>query len=52
MILSIVSAVRAHIDVSKTDILLRDAIAHNWYLGWTSFGGPAVHFQIVGIQLP
>lgn len=26
---------------------LSDMLAHNWYLGLTSFGGPAVHFQIV-----
>ncbi|KAG8630409.1 hypothetical protein KVT40_002028 [Elsinoe batatas] len=23
-----------------------DMLAHNWYLGFTSFGGPTVHFQI------
>lgn len=23
-----------------------DMLAHNWHLGFTSFGGPAVHFQI------
>lgn len=23
------------------------AVANDWYLGFTSFGGPAVHFQIV-----
>lgn len=26
---------------------LRDMLYRNWYLGLTSFGGPAVHFQIV-----
>jgi hypothetical protein len=26
---------------------LRDMLGKNWYLGLTSFGGPAVHFQIV-----
>lgn len=26
---------------------LGDMLKHNWYLGLTSFGGPAVHFQIV-----
>ncbi|KAH8432400.1 putative chromate ion transporter [Aspergillus melleus] len=25
---------------------LRDVIHHTWYLGFTSFGGPPVHFQI------
>lgn len=25
----------------------RDMLQRNWYLGFTSFGGPAVHFQIV-----
>jgi hypothetical protein len=24
-----------------------DVIAVNWYLGFTAFGGPAVHFKIV-----
>jgi hypothetical protein len=24
-----------------------DAIRFNWYLGFTSFGGPPVHFKIV-----
>lgn len=23
------------------------AVKNDWYLGFTSFGGPAVHFQIV-----
>lgn len=27
-------------------IPLFDMLAHNWYLGFTSFGGPTVHFQI------
>lgn len=26
---------------------LLDMLKHNWHLGITSFGGPAVHFQIV-----
>jgi len=32
----------------------RDMLQRNWYLGLTSFGGPAVHFQIVRntIQIP
>lgn len=25
---------------------LGEAIRHTWYLGFTSFGGPPVHFQI------
>lgn len=50
MISSIVSTLHARIDVFKTNTSLRDAIIHNWYLGWTSFGGPAVHFQIVRAQ--
>ncbi|KAF2222536.1 chromate transporter-domain-containing protein [Elsinoe ampelina] len=29
---------------SKTPVV--DMLAHNWYLGFTSFGGPTVHFQI------
>lgn len=29
-----------------SDIALLDMLAHNWPLGFTSFGGPAVHFQI------
>lgn len=50
MISSIVSTLRAHVDVLKTNTSLADAVIHNWYLGWTSFGGPAVHFQIVRAQ--
>ena len=30
---------------------LSDMLRHNWYLGLTSFGGPAVHFQIVRTHL-
>lgn len=26
---------------------LGEMLRHNWYLGFTAFGGPAVHFQIV-----
>ncbi|KJX93032.1 chromate ion transporter like protein [Zymoseptoria brevis] len=29
-----------------SSIPLLDMLAHNWYLGLTSFGGPTVHFQI------
>lgn len=25
-----------------------DVFLANWYLGFTAFGGPPVHFQIVG----
>ena len=27
-----------------------DVIRRTWYLGFTSFGGPPVHFQIVGLR--
>jgi hypothetical protein len=27
---------------------VHDAFVANWYLGFTAFGGPPVHFQIVG----
>ena len=30
---------------------LGDMLKRNWYLGLTSFGGPAVHFQIVCINI-
>ncbi|OQO14830.1 hypothetical protein B0A48_00212 [Cryoendolithus antarcticus] len=30
--------------ISKIAVL--DMLAHNWWLGFTSFGGPSVHFQI------
>ena len=26
---------------------LREVVAKNWHLGFTAFGGPPVHFQIV-----
>lgn len=29
-----------------SQVPILDMLAHNWYLGFTSFGGPAVHFQI------
>lgn len=28
----------------------RDMLQRNWHLGLTSFGGPAVHFQIVCLR--
>lgn len=31
---------------------VKEMLIHNWYLGFTAFGGPAVHFQIVGLFLP
>ncbi|KAK5018384.1 hypothetical protein LTR60_001521 [Cryomyces antarcticus] len=30
----------------KSRDALREMVATEWYLGFTSFGGPAVHFQI------
>ncbi len=32
---------------SKLGGPLREMLQTNWHLGLTSFGGPAVHFQIV-----
>ena len=32
---------------SRTTKTLGNMLERNWYLGLTSFGGPAVHFQIV-----
>jgi hypothetical protein len=32
---------------SKLSAPLWEMIEQEWYLGFTSFGGPAVHFQIV-----
>lgn len=29
-----------------SSVAFLDMLAHNWHLGFTSFGGPAVHFQI------
>jgi len=29
-----------------SDVAAIDMLAHNWWLGFTSFGGPTVHFQI------
>lgn len=29
-----------------SEVAFLDMLAHNWHLGFTSFGGPAVHFQI------
>ena len=30
----------------------KEMLIRNWYLGFTSFGGPAVHFQIVWLFPP
>lgn len=37
------------VDSPKLGVHTREMIKHNWFLGFTCFGGPAVHFQIVGI---
>lgn len=29
---------------------LRNTVKENWYLGFTSFGGPPVHFKIVSVS--
>lgn len=28
----------------------KEMLFHNWYFGFTAFGGPAVHFQIVQLR--
>jgi hypothetical protein len=35
--------------VSEWNVTLRlwNTVRHTWYLGFTSFGGPPVHFKIV-----
>lgn len=30
----------------------KEMVIRNWYLGFTAFGGPAVHFQIVWLSIP
>ena len=45
--MAFLSAVPNHINLEKLRVSLRDTVVQNWYLGFTSFGGPAVHFQIV-----
>lgn len=30
----------------------KEMLIRNWYLGFTAFGGPAVHFQIVWLSPP
>lgn len=41
------SAEVMHLDTPKIWDRAVDMIAANWYLGFTAFGGPPVHFQIV-----
>ena len=50
--LSIVSAIANVMSCSKLMHLddLGEMLKRSWYLGLTSFGGPAVHFQIVCIR--
>jgi len=38
-------------DQSKLVHRIQEMLRYNWFLGFTSFGGPAVHFQIVSINL-
>lgn len=38
-------------DPSKQSNSILEMIRYNWYLGFTSFGGPAVHFQIVSTPI-
>lgn len=38
-------------DPSKLVHHLQEMLRYNWFLGFTSFGGPAVHFQIVSTYL-
>jgi len=30
---------------------VKDVFAKNWHLGFTAFGGPPVHFQIVRFEI-
>lgn len=49
MLSSITSSLREALARSKPLNIggLGEMLRHNWYLGFTAFGGPAVHFQIV-----
>lgn len=49
MLSSIASSLREALARSKPFNIggLGEMLRHNWYLGFTAFGGPAVHFQIV-----
>ena len=40
------AAHRLDLDVTKLAGPTREMLLHNWHLGFTCFGGPAVHFQI------
>lgn len=39
------------VDPSKVAGPVGEMLRKNWYLGFTCFGGPAVHFQIVSTLL-
>jgi hypothetical protein len=43
-----------HLDVDALKLAgpVREMILRNWYLGFTFFGGPAVHFQIASTVAP
>lgn len=47
----VLQKVAYHLNMDPTKIAgpLREMVFRNWYLGFTSFGGPAVHFQIASI---
>lgn len=49
MLSSITSSLREAFARSKPLKIggLGEMLRQNWYLGFTAFGGPAVHFQIV-----
>lgn len=32
------------------DKVSKNTIRQNWHMGFTSFGGPPVHFKIVGVE--
>ena len=38
------------VDTSAIWDQMEDVFSKNWYLGFTAFGGPPVHFQIVSHQ--
>jgi hypothetical protein len=43
--------VAKHLDVNTSKLMgpIREMLIRNWFLGFTSFGGPAVHFQIASL---
>lgn len=47
MALNALAAALASRDRSKFSPVLADVIARTWDLGFTAFGGPPVHFQIL-----